>query len=115
MVLSGLRSGIDLGSWSTAYPHVYAVDFTSLTTLGTYTILGRRSVRGFLSELPDRRRAEPLRRRPHQLADLLPDPARRADFIPSALRTAAAHLHDQTAMTYLTPSTTPARGASGAT
>ena|SRR5579864_3960324 len=30
--------GANLGSWSTAYPDVYALDFDSFTTAGTYTI-----------------------------------------------------------------------------
>jgi len=30
--------GSDLGAWSAAYPHVYALDFTSFTTAGTYSI-----------------------------------------------------------------------------
>ena len=30
--------GADLGAWSTAYPHVYALDFTSFSTAGTYSI-----------------------------------------------------------------------------
>ena len=30
--------GTRLGSWSSGYPDVYAVDFDSVTTLGTYTI-----------------------------------------------------------------------------
>ena len=36
-VLSG-SVGADLGSWSNLYSHVYAIDFDSLTTAGTYTI-----------------------------------------------------------------------------
>src|SRR5437764_6798280 len=30
--------GANLGSWSTAYPDIYAVDFDSFVTPGTYTI-----------------------------------------------------------------------------
>src|SRR5215470_17482391 len=30
--------GADLGSWSPAYPHVYAVDFNGLADPGTYTV-----------------------------------------------------------------------------
>src|SRR5205814_3480812 len=30
--------GANLGSWSTGYPDVYALDFDSLTAAGTYTI-----------------------------------------------------------------------------
>src|SRR5205085_2855287 len=30
--------GADLGSWSPAFPHVYALDFTSVSGAGTYTI-----------------------------------------------------------------------------
>src|SRR5215470_2935040 len=30
--------GANLGSWSSSYPDVYALDFDTLTTAGTYTI-----------------------------------------------------------------------------
>src|SRR5438067_12230909 len=30
--------GANLGSWSTAYPDIYALDFDSFVTAGTYTI-----------------------------------------------------------------------------
>jgi len=36
-VLSG-PIGARLGSWSIGYPNVYAIDFTGLTTAGTYSI-----------------------------------------------------------------------------
>jgi len=31
--------GSDLGSWSSAFPHVYALDFTAFATPGTYSIV----------------------------------------------------------------------------
>src|SRR6266487_4721511 len=30
--------GLDLGSWSSSFPHVYALDFSSVSTTGTYSI-----------------------------------------------------------------------------
>ncbi|MGN6677060.1 MAG: cellulase N-terminal Ig-like domain-containing protein, partial [Streptosporangiaceae bacterium] len=30
--------GTDLGKWSRSYPHVYALDFSQVSTAGTYTV-----------------------------------------------------------------------------
>src|SRR5690349_16305310 len=37
-VLGPVAIGANLGSWSSSYPDVYALDFDSVTTAGTYTI-----------------------------------------------------------------------------
>jgi endoglucanase len=37
-VLGPVAIGSSLGSWSSSYPDVYAIDFDSITTAGTYTI-----------------------------------------------------------------------------
>jgi endoglucanase len=36
--VGGGTVGADLGSWSNAFPHVYAIDFDALATAGTYRI-----------------------------------------------------------------------------
>ena len=102
-VLSG-PVGADLGSWSNSYGHVYAIDFDSLTTSGTYTI----AVSGpapatsvpFTIGTAAAVHLQPLRNALSYYQVQRDGP----NFVPSALRTAAAHLNDATAMTYTTPS-----------
>src|SRR5260221_13361351 len=38
--------GANLGKWSTSYPDVYALDFNSVTTPGTYTIVTSGPIAG---------------------------------------------------------------------
>jgi len=99
--------GPNLGSWSSTYSNVYALDFDAVTTAGSYTI----SVTGpvpatspsFSIDSGANVYAEPL-------ANALSFYQTERDgpnFIPNALRTAPGHLNDQTAMTYLTPNVNP--------
>ena len=96
--------GANLGSWSSAYPNVYALDFSSVATAGTYTI----AVTGpIAASSPSFRIDSGQNVYAQALANSLSFFQVQRDgpaFIPSALRTAGAHLNDQTAMTYLTPS-----------
>ena len=96
--------GANLGSWSSAYPNVYALDFSSVATAGTYTI----AVTGPIAAAsPSFRIDSGQNVYAQSLANSLSFFQVQRDgpaFIPSALRTARAHLNDQTAMTYLTPS-----------
>ncbi len=95
--------GNDLGSWSTAYPHVYALDFTSVSAAGTYSIV----VNGPIDATsPDFRIADGAGLYSQALSNSLAFyQAERdgPDYVPSALRTAPGHLNDRNAMTYLTP------------
>jgi endoglucanase len=95
--------GANLGSWSTSFKNVYALDFDTVVAPGTYTI----SVAG---PVP----ATSLSFRIDTGASVYAAPLANAlsfyqterdgpDFIPNELRTAPAHLNDQNAMTYLTP------------
>src|SRR5438477_1744609 len=90
--------GASLGSWSRRYPFVYALDFATVATAGTYVI----GVSGPLAASSPRFRIDSgarLYARP--LANALSFfQAERdgPDFIRSALRTAAGHLHDAGAM-----------------
>jgi endoglucanase len=106
-VFSG-QVGSNLGGWSTTFKYVYALDFTPVTGPGTFTIevSGPAPATSLPFEIGDP-------------ADLYGDALANtrsfyenerdgADFIPSALRTAPAHLHDANAMTYLTPHANPA-------
>src|SRR5215475_8736010 len=105
--------GADLGSWSSSYPHVYALDFDSFATAGTYTI----SVTGpIAASSPAFRLDTGANVYSGALANSLAYyQASRdgANYIPSALRTAPGHLNDQTAMTYLTPNANSAGRFSG--
>jgi endoglucanase len=95
--------GADLGSWSNGYPHVYALDFTPVTAAGSYTI----AVTGPIAATSPVFRvatgtslyagAVANARNYYQVQRDGPN------YVPSALRTAPAHLNDATAMTYLTP------------
>jgi endoglucanase len=95
--------GANLGSWSSAYPDVYALDFSSVVTAGTYSI----SVAGPIAATSPSFRIDSGQNVYAQaLTNALSFYQVQRDgpaFIPSGLRTAAAHLNDQTAMTYLTP------------
>jgi endoglucanase len=96
--------GANLGSWSGAFPFVYALDFDSVTTAGTYTI----SVSGPVPAAASPRFKIDTGANVYSaaLANALAfyqTERDGPDFIPSALRTAAGHLNDQEAMTYLSP------------
>jgi endoglucanase len=103
-VLSGTVGG-NLGAWSASFPYVYALDFDALHAPGTYTL----SVSG---PIPTTSLAFPvgaaaaLYRQPLANSLLFYQAERDGPhYVPSALRTAPAHLHDRNAMTYLTPKT----------
>ena len=95
--------GANLGSWSSAYPDVYALDFDSLVTAGTYTI----SVSGpiaatspsFKIDTGTNLYATPLANSLYFYENERDGP----NFIGSPLRTAAGHLNDQSATVYFTP------------
>jgi endoglucanase len=101
-VLSG-TVGASLGSWSARFPHIYALDFDSVQTPGTYTIslTGHTHASSPTFTIAP---AQALYEAP--LANALSFYENERDgpeFIESALRSAPAHLNDATAMTYLTP------------
>jgi endoglucanase len=95
--------GANLGSWSSGYPDVYALDFDSFVTAGTYTI----SVSGplaasspsFTIDSAANVYATPLANSLYYYENERDGP----NFITSPLRTAAAHLNDESATVYLTP------------
>jgi endoglucanase len=95
--------GANLGSWSSAFPNVYALDFGAVVAAGTYTIRVSGPIAAtspvfridsgaavYAGALTNTRSFYEVQRDGPQ-------------FVPSALRAAPAHLNDQTAMTYLTP------------
>src|SRR5215467_12407202 len=95
--------GVNLGKWSSSYPDVYALDFPSVTTAGVYTI----SVTGpIAAQSPGFRIGTTANVYAGALANSLffyQTERDGPDFISNALRSAAGHLNDQSAMTYLTP------------
>ncbi|MGI9007815.1 MAG: glycoside hydrolase family 9 protein, partial [Streptosporangiaceae bacterium] len=93
----------DLGSWSHAYPAVWAIRFGGTHRTGTYRLLvtgGARAVSPWFKIAP----ASELYARP--LANALSfyqNERDGPDFVRSALRTAPGHLNDAHAMTYRAP------------
>ena len=95
--------GASLGSWSTRFAHVYALDFDAVQGPGTYTIslAGRVPASSPLFAI-----AAPQALYGTPLANALSFYENERDgpeYIPSSLRSAPAHLNDQSALTYLTP------------
>ena len=95
--------GANLGSWSSGFPDVYALDFDSFTTAGTYTI----SVSGPLAaSSPSFKVDTAANVYSGALANSMFFYQMERDgpnFIASPLRTAAGHLNDQSAKVYVTP------------
>src|SRR5262245_3481587 len=94
--------GANLGKWSSSYSNVYALDFDPVTTAGTYTI----SVSGpIAASSPAFRIDGGGAVYSGALANALSFYQTERDgpnFIANPLRSAAAHLNDQNAMTYQT-------------
>lgn len=95
--------GANLGSWSAAYPDVYALDFGSVSATGAYTIV----VSGPIAAVsPPVQIAGAPSLYAGALANALYFYQNERDgpnYIPTPLRSAPGHLNDQQAMTYLTP------------
>ena len=105
--------GANLGSWSSTYSYVYALDFGTVTAPGSYTIVvdgpaGATSP-AFRVDTGANVYGEPLTNALRFYQTERDGP----DFIPNALRTAPAHLNDENAMTYLTPNVNPSGRFSG--
>jgi endoglucanase len=95
--------GASLGRWSGRFRYVYALDFDSVQTAGTYTlsVAGRAPASSPVFAIAP---AQQLYETP--LANSLSFYENERDgpeYIPSALRSAPAHLNDEDAMTYATP------------
>jgi endoglucanase len=95
--------GASLGSWSSSYPDVYALDFDSFVTVGTYSI----SVTGpiaatspsFKIDSATNLYSTPLANTLYFYENERDGPS----YISSPLRTAPGHLNDESAKVYLTP------------
>ena len=102
VVLAG-TVGTSLGSWSTRFDHVYALDFDGVQTPGTYTIslAGRTPMSSPVFAIAA---AQSLFEAPLTNAlSFYQNERDGPEYIPSALRSAPAHLNDETATAYLTP------------
>ena len=95
--------GANLGSWSTAFPDVYALDFDSFVTAGTYTI----SVSGTIAaSSPSFKIDTAANVYSGALSNSLFFYQNERDgpnFVSTPLRSAAGHLNDQSAKVYVTP------------
>jgi endoglucanase len=96
--------GALLGSWSSSYPDVYALDFGSVTTPGTYTITVTGTVAATSPSFPIDTAQSIYAGALANALSFYQNERDGPNYIPSALRTAPAHLNDENAMTYLTPS-----------
>ncbi|HEX2587678.1 MAG TPA: glycoside hydrolase family 9 protein, partial [Gaiellales bacterium] len=96
--------GSSVGSWSTAYPDVYSIDFSNVTANGTYhiTVSGPVSVASptFTINTGPTVYGGALK----NALSFFQNERDGSKFIASPIRTAAGHLTDQNAMTYTTPS-----------
>ena len=95
--------GANLGSWSSSYPDVYALDFDSFASAGTYTI----SVNGPIAATsPSFKIDSATNVYSTSLANSLYFYESERDgpnYISSPLRTAPGHLNDESASVYFTP------------
>jgi endoglucanase len=95
--------GANLGSWNRAYSFVYALDFDSITTAGTYTIEVAGPVPATSPAFKIDSGANVYGTALANALSFYETERDGPNYIPSALRTAPAHLNDQTAMTYVSP------------
>lgn len=95
--------GANLGTWSNGYPDVYALDFSSVTTPGTYTIVTSGPIVGSSPGFTIDTAANVYAKGLSNALSFYQNERDGANYIPSALRTAPGHLNDANAMTYLTP------------
>jgi endoglucanase len=105
--------GADLGKWSQSYPHVYALDFSQVTAAGTYTITVAGPVAAASPSFAIGTGAGLYSGALANSLSFYQTERDGPDFIANALRTAAGHLNDQTAMTYLTPNANTSGGFKG--
>lgn len=95
--------GANLGRWSSSYPDIYALDFDSFVTVGSYTI----SVSGpFAATSPSFKIDSAANLYSTPLANSLYYYENERDgpnYIASPLRTAPGHVNDESAKVYFTP------------
>jgi endoglucanase len=105
--------GAALGSWSSGYPNVYALDFDPVTAAGTYTIAVTGPVAATSPTFRIDTGQNVYATAMANAVSFFQNQRDGANYVPSALRTAPGHLHDVTAMTYATPHARSSGGFSG--
>ncbi|PYV82786.1 MAG: hypothetical protein DMG93_10745 [Acidobacteria bacterium] len=95
--------GANLGSWSTAYPDVYALDFDNFVSAGTYTIAVSGPIAAASPSFKVDNGANVYANALGNSLFFYQNERDGPNFIPSPLRSAAAHLNDQNAKAYVTP------------
>ena len=102
-VFGPIAIGANLGSWSNGFPDVYALDFDSFTTTGTYSI----SVSGPIAATSPTFKIDTAANvYTGALSNSLFFYQNERDgpnFVGTSLRTAAGHLNDQSSKVYVTP------------
>jgi len=97
--------GANLGSWSGSFPNVYALDFDNLVTAGTYTITVNGPIAATSPSFKVDTSANVYSSALSNALFFYQNERDGPDFIATPLRAAAAHLNDQSAKAYVTPST----------
>jgi endoglucanase len=95
--------GASLGSWSSSYPDVYALDFDGVSAAGTYTIAVSGPIAATSPSFSVDTASALYTAAMANALSFYQNERDGANYIPSALRTAPGHLNDSSAMTYLTP------------
>ena len=97
--------GANLGSWSNSYPDIYALDFSTVTTAGTYTITVSGPIAASSPTFKIDSAANVYSTSLSNSLSFYQNERDGPNFIASPLRTAAGHVNDQSATVYITPST----------
>ncbi|HEY0484039.1 MAG TPA: glycoside hydrolase family 9 protein [Kofleriaceae bacterium] len=95
--------GSSVGSWSTAYPDVYAIDFSAVATAGSYHITVSGPVAASSPTFAIGTGPAVYGGALHNALTFYQNERDGSNFVQSPLRPAAAHVNDQSAMTYSTP------------
>src|SRR5215469_16365886 len=95
--------GANLGSWSSSYPDVYALDFDTLTTAGTYTISVSGPIAASSPSFTIDTAANVYTTSLGHSLYFYQNERDGQNFLATPLRTAAGHLNDASATVYVTP------------
>lgn len=95
--------GANLGSWSSSYPDVYALDFDGFTAAGTYSISVSGSIAASSPTFKIDTAANVYTGALSNSLFFYQNERDGPNFVSTALRTAAGHLNDQSTKVYVTP------------
>jgi endoglucanase len=97
--------GQSAGAWSDTYGYVFPLDFGAVSTPGTYRIVAPSGTDARSPVFRIATGADLYRQALVNALSFYQDERDGPNYVPSALRTAPAHLNDRNAMTYVTPKT----------